>query len=100
MSPVVRISPMSLGVARKRVDLTAQTAGCLRCEVHAPQSVPFMFVCLLLSLLVLYLSQISPQRAFQAHLSAVIFLSDTVLSFTFLTENHLKAAPKQDLFNI
>ena len=91
---------MSLRVARKRIDLTAQTAGCIRCEVHAPQSLPFMFVCLLLSLLFLYFFQISPQRTFQAHLSAAIFLSDTVLSFTFLTENHSKAAPKQDLFNI
>ena len=30
----------------------------------------------------------------------VIFLADTVLSFTLLKEVHAKAAPAQDLFNI
>ena len=89
-----------LRVVRKRIGLTAQTAGCLRCEVHSLQSLPFIFVCLLLSSLFLYFSQFSPQRTFQAHLFPVIFLSDTVLSFTFSKEIHSKAAPKQHIFNI
>ena len=100
MSPVIRISPMNLRVVRKRIGLTAQTAGCFRCEAHSPQSLPFIFVCLLLSSLFLHFSQFSPQRPLKAHLWAVIFLSDTVLSLTFLKENHSKAAQKQDFFNI
>ena len=39
------ISPMSSRVVRKRTGLTAQAAGCLRCEVYSPGSVPFKFVC-------------------------------------------------------
>ena len=46
MSLVIRISPMSSRVVRKRTGSTAQAAGCPRCEVYSPGSVPFKFVCL------------------------------------------------------
>ena len=41
---------VTLRVVRKRIGLTAQTTDCLRCD-DSPRSVPFRFICLLLSLL-------------------------------------------------
>ena len=100
MSPVIKILPNELKSGAEAHWLNGSNRWLSTIEVHSPRSVPFMFVCLLLSLLFLYFSQFSPQRTFQAHFSVVIFLSDTVLSFTLLKEFHSKAAPKQDLFNI
>ena len=100
MPPVIKISPNELKSGAQAHWLNGSNRWLSTIEVHSPRSVPFMFVCLLLSLLFLYFCQFSPQRTFQAHFSVVIFLSDTVLSFTLLKEFHSKAAPKQDLFNI
>ena len=100
MLPVIKISPNELKSGVQAHWLNVSNRWLSTIEVHSPRSVPFMFVCLLLSLLFLYFSQFSPQRTFQAHFSVVIFLSDTVLSFTLLKEFHSKAAPKQDLFII
>ena len=88
MTPVIRISPKSLRVVRKRIGLTPQTRWLSNIEVHTPR------------LLFVYFSQLSPPRTFQAHFSVDIFLSDTVVSFTVLKEIHSRAAQKQDLFNI
>ena len=80
MSPVIRISPTSLRVVRKPIGLAAQTAGCLPLKRTHPSG-----YCLF------YFSQLSLPRTFQAHFFVVIFLSDTVLSFT---ENSFKGCSK------
>ena len=87
-------------MVRKRISLTAQTAGCLPLKcTHLSQFRSCLFVCRC-RYCFFFVFQFSPQRTFQAHLSAVIFLSDTVLSFTFQKEIHSKAVSKQDLFII
>ena len=43
MSPVIRISPTSLRVVRKRIGLTAQTAGCLPLKCTHPGFIVCLF---------------------------------------------------------
>ena len=65
MSPVIRISAMSLRVVRKRIGLTAQTAGCLALKcTHLGQFRSCLFLCCSRYCFFIFF-HISPQRTFQ-----------------------------------
>ena len=93
MSPVIRISPTCLRVVRKRIGLTAQTAGCL--PLKSPHtSGGYCLFCFFIFLN--FLRQEHSKHTF----SWLFFYQIQSCPLQFLKEIHSRAAQKQDLFNI